>query len=40
MSDNDIVKKLGFLGKLEAGDMILADRGFIIRDILYVNNSI
>ena len=35
MSDNDIVKKSGFLDKLEAGDMILADRGFTIRDILY-----
>ena len=35
MSDNDIVKKSGFLDKLEAGDMLLADRGFTIRDILY-----
>lgn len=35
MSDNDIVKKSGFLDKLEPGDLILADRGFTIRDILY-----
>ncbi|KAK2140820.1 hypothetical protein LSH36_1237g00008 [Paralvinella palmiformis] len=35
MSDNDIVKKSGFLDKLEAGDLILADRGFTIRDMLY-----
>ncbi|KAK2153699.1 hypothetical protein NP493_2271g00004 [Ridgeia piscesae] len=35
MSDNDIVKKSGFLDKLDAGDLILADRGFTIRDMLY-----
>ena len=33
MSDNDIVKKSGFLDKLDAGDLILADRGFTIRDM-------
>ena len=35
MSDNDIVKKSGFLDKLEAGDLILPDHGFTIRDMLY-----
>ena len=35
MSDNDIVKQSGFLDHLHPGDMILADRGFTIRDILY-----
>jgi len=35
MSDDDIVKKTGFFDTFEAGDLILADRGFIIRDILY-----
>jgi len=35
MSDNDIVKKSGFLDIFEAGDLILADRGFTIRNILY-----
>ena len=35
MSDNEIVKQSGFLDKLVAGDMILADRGFTIRDVLY-----
>jgi len=33
MSDNDIVKKSGFLGKFEAGDLILADITF--RHLLY-----
>ena len=32
--DNDIVKKIGFLDKLEPGDLVVADRGFTIRDIL------
>ncbi|KAK2178057.1 hypothetical protein NP493_564g03052 [Ridgeia piscesae] len=35
MSDNDIVKKSGFLDKLDAGDLMLADRRFTIRDMLY-----
>ena len=35
MSDNDIVKKSGFLDKLDAGDLMLADGRFTIRDMLY-----
>ena len=35
MSDNDNVKKSGFLDKLDAEDMILADHGFTITDMLY-----
>ena len=35
MSDNEIVKQSGFLEYLQPGDMILADRGVTIRDILY-----
>ena len=34
ISDNEIVKKSGFLDKLEPGDLVMADRGFTIRDIL------
>ena len=33
ISDNDTVK-IGFLDKLEPGDLVMADRGYIIRDIL------
>ena len=35
LSENDIVKKSGFLDKLDAGDLILADRGFTFREMLY-----
>lgn len=34
ISDKEIVKKSGFLNKLEAGDDVMADRGFNIRDLL------
>ena len=34
ISDNEIVKQSGFLDKLAPGDLIMADRGFTIRDIL------
>ena len=34
ISDNDTVKKIGFLDKLEPGDLVMVDRGFTIRDIL------
>lgn len=35
ISDKEIVSQSGFLDKLNVGDLILADRGFTIRDILY-----
>ena len=34
-SDNDIVKKSAFLDKLDTGDLMLADRGLTITDMLY-----
>ncbi|XP_002738809.1 uncharacterized protein LOC100367476 [Saccoglossus kowalevskii] len=34
-SDRNIVIESGFLDKLEPGDLILADRGFTIRDVLF-----
>lgn len=34
ISDVEIVKQSGFLDHLEAGDLVLADRGFTIREIL------
>ena len=34
ISDRDIVKKSGLLGLVEAGDNVMADRGFTIRDLL------
>ncbi|XP_041858672.1 uncharacterized protein LOC121650918 [Melanotaenia boesemani] len=34
ISDVEIVKQSGFLDNLEAGDLVLADRGFTIREIL------
>lgn len=33
-SDKNIVQNCGILNQLEAGDLILADKGFLIRDIL------
>ena len=34
ISDKRIVEKSGFLDKLEYGDDVMADRGFLIRDLL------
>lgn len=31
-SDNEIVLKSGFLNKLQEGDLVLADKGFLIKD--------
>ncbi|XP_006824990.1 uncharacterized protein LOC100378599 [Saccoglossus kowalevskii] len=35
ISDKEIVQKSGFLDLLSEGDLILADRGFTIRDLLF-----
>jgi hypothetical protein len=35
ISDRDIVSKSGFLEKLNAGDLVIADRGFLIKDLLH-----
>ena len=34
ISDRKIVEKSGFLDFIEEGDLVLADRGFTIRDLL------
>ncbi|XP_046542771.1 uncharacterized protein LOC124253100 [Haliotis rubra] len=34
ISDRDIVRKSGFLQKINPGDLVLADRGFTIKDLL------
>jgi DDE superfamily endonuclease len=34
ISDRQIVVQSGFLDKLQPGDVVLADRGFVIRDLL------
>lgn len=34
ISDPDIVKKSGYLEKLQKGDVVMADKGFLIRDEL------
>ncbi|XP_071104215.1 uncharacterized protein [Haliotis cracherodii] len=34
ISDRDIIRKSGFLEKINPGDLILADRGFNIKDLL------
>ena len=34
ISDNEIVKQSGFLNFLELGDVIMADRGFLVDDLL------
>ena len=34
ISDNEIVKQSGFLNFLEPGDVIMADRGFLVDDLL------
>ena len=34
ISDKEIVKQCGFLEKLNPGDVIMADKGFIIQDLL------
>ena len=39
ISDRDIVIQSGFLNLIEAGDNIMADRGFTIRDLLLRKNA-
>lgn len=39
-SDKKIVKDCGILDQLEAGDLVLADKGFLIRDIMPAGVSI
>ena len=39
ISDKEIVEKSGFLETLMPGDLILADRGFTIRDIVYAKQA-
>ena len=39
ISDRDIVIQSGFLNLIEAGDNIIADRGFTIRDLLLRKNA-
>ena len=39
ISDRRIVLKSGFIEKLEAGDNVMADRGFNIRDLLLKKNA-
>ena len=34
ISDKEIIKKCGFLDKLNPGDLVIADRGFDIKDLL------
>lgn len=38
ISDREIVKKSGILDKLQPGDCVLADRGFVISDLLEEKN--
>lgn len=38
ISDREIVKKSGILDKLQPGDSVLADRGFVISDLLEEKN--
>lgn len=38
ISDREIVKKSGILDKLQSGDCVLADRGFVISDLLEEKN--
>lgn len=39
ISDKEIVKQSGFLDKILEGDLIMADRGFLIEDLLRTHNA-
>ena len=39
ISDKEIVNASGFLGKLQPGDAVMADRGFNIQDFLALDNA-
>lgn len=39
ISDKEIVKQSGFLDNIQDGDLIMADRGFLIEDLLRINNA-
>ena len=39
MSDKEIVKRSGILDKFEPGDVVMADRGFNIQDLLLAKET-
>ena len=40
ISDKEIVKANGFLGKLQSGDAVMADNGFNIQDYLALHETV
>ena len=39
ISDKDIIKQCGFLDLLESGDVIMADKGFNVQDLLALKET-